>query len=57
MTNIRPNQTMENLQKIALPHKHTLVFANSIGDKNYWLKLWLIERLVQELGFEKVKQS
>jgi len=53
MTNISPDLTMGKLQEIAHPHRHTIVFANSIGDKDYWQKLWLVHRFVQALGFEE----
>ena len=53
MTNIRPNQTMELLQKVAHPDRHSIVLIDNKTDKGYWQKVWLIERLVQTLGFVK----
>lgn len=42
---------MEVLQKIANPHKHSIVLKNTCADKAYWQKIWLIERYIQALGF------
>ena len=53
MTNIRPYQTMEALQEIAHPHKHSIVLKNTCGDKEYWQKVWMIDRFVRALGFVK----
>ena len=57
MTCIPADLTMERLQKVAHPTKHSVVLWNNGVNKDYWQKVWLIERLVQELGFEKVKKS
>ena len=57
MTNIPADITMEELQKVAHPHKHSIVLSNSCNDKDYWQKVWLIHRLVQALGFERVEKS
>lgn len=53
MTNIRPNQTMELLQKVARPTRHSIVLIDNKVDKGYWQKIWLIERYVRALGFVK----
>lgn len=57
MTNIPAGLTMEKLQKVAHPHEHSIVLKNSCGDKNYWQKVWVIDRLVQALGFERVDKE
>ena len=57
MTNIPADLTMEKLQKVAHPHEHSIVLKNSCGDKNYWQKVWVIDRLVQALGFERVDKE
>jgi len=57
MTNIQPHQTMKNLQKIAHPTYHSVVLWNNRVDKDYWQKVWMIERFVQELGFVKVDKK
>ena len=56
MTNIPADITMKKLQKIAHPHKHSIVLKNTENDKSYWQKIWMIERLVQALGFVKVEE-
>ena len=57
MTNIPAGLTMEKLQKVAHPHEHSIVLKNPYNDKYYWQKIWIIENLVQALGFTKVEQK
>ena len=56
MTNIPADLTMKKLQKAAHPHEHSIVLRNTRNDKDFWLKIWMIDRLVQALGFEKVQK-
>ena len=57
MTNIRPNQTMENLQQEAHQHIHTIVLKHNGVDKAFWQKVWIIERFVRAMGFVKVMRK
>ena len=53
MTNIPADITMEKLQRIAHSHTPVLMFKSKCGDKDYWQKLWLINRYAEELGFKR----
>lgn len=57
MTSIRPDQTIENVQKLAHRHKHSIVLQNTRDDSDYWQKIWLIERFVRGMGFVKVRKK
>ena len=53
MTNIPADITMEKLQSIAHCRTHIMMFKPKCGDKEYWQKIWLIDRFAREQGFER----
>ena len=53
MTNIPADLTMEKLQSIAHCRTHVMMFKPKCGDKEYWQKIWLIDRYTRELGFKR----
>jgi len=53
MTNVLPEQNMQKLQKIAHCHTYVMVFKPDRNEKDYWQKIWLINRYAVELGFKR----